>query len=297
MDSARARLRAILNGSEVTAAAPIFDPLSARVADMMGWPVCKLSGSFGKFANLAVPDGLALANMSDLADLCRRITRVCDAALIADADEGGGNALNVVRTVRELEGAGVAAIEIEDNLVPRFFGEAADRHSLMIPKDEQVWKLKAAAAARRDPATVIVARTCALSELPREDALDRIRAYSDTGAEAMMFPELPGGVRDLEDISRCTDLPLLVLGLPADAYTGGAAYAGGVRVRFLDHLPYKMAIRSLVDAYDHLGRGRDPAELADRSADDALRRRIDRTEEWREWQDRFVVLEGGRRPS
>ena len=90
MVRARERFRTMLSTGACTPAAPIFDPLSARIADMLGWEVCKLSGSVGKFANLAVPDGLPLANMSDLADVCARISRVADVCLIADADDGGG---------------------------------------------------------------------------------------------------------------------------------------------------------------------------------------------------------------
>src|SRR5260221_8403718 len=142
MPKARERFRQILARPECTLAAPIFDPLSARIADMLGWEVCKLSGSIGKFANLAVPDGVPLSNISDLVDLCWRINRVTDNCLIVDADEGGGNALNVYRTVRELEAAGAVAIEHEGKLGPSPFGEDESRHSLLIPLEEQVDKLQ-----------------------------------------------------------------------------------------------------------------------------------------------------------
>lgn len=289
MKNATERFRAILGRDTCTAAAPIFDPLSARIADMKGWEVCKLSGSFGKFANLAVPDGVPLSNMSDLVDVSWRINRMSDACLIVDADDGGGNALNVARSVRELEAAGVCAIEIEDNSVPKEFGQAERRHALMISQDEQVGKLEAAAAARRNRDTVIVARTSALSELPRDEALERIRAYSATGAEAFMFPELPLGATDLIDVAAVTDLPLFALGVP-DEVVGDAALVASVRlrIRFLPHLPYRMALKAISDAFDHLVAEGDVGEMSAREAPESFLRELDRTAEMQRWQDRFV---------
>lgn len=289
MSKARERLREVLSRPVCTPAAPIFDPLSARIADLLGWEVCKLSGSVGKFANLAVPDGVPLSNMSDLVDVCWRINRVADVPLIADADEGGGNALNVMRTVRELEAAGVAAIEIEDNLVPRRFGAGASRHSLMVSKEEQVGKLRAAVAARRDPTTVIVARTSALSELPLEEAQDRIRAYSQTGAEAIMLPGLRQGRADVQAAHQATHLPLCVLGLPPDAVQDQAfLVAQGVRIRFLGQPTYGMAVKAIYDSLKHLKDGEAPEELRDRQASAELLRAVDRTQELMEWEQRYV---------
>lgn len=289
MATARQRFRELLASNRSIAAAPIFDPLSARIADMQGWEVCKLSGSFGKFANLAVPDGVNLANMSDLVDLCFRINRVSDACLIVDADDGGGNALNVARTVRELEAAGVCAIEIEDNAVPVAFGQAERRHALMLSEAEQVGKLEAAVAARRDADTVIVARTSALSELPRDEALARIHAYSQTGAEALMFPELPGGAEDLTDIAAVTELPVFVLGLAPEVVRDEALLERArVRVRFLPHLPYRMAIKAISDAYRHLEEVGSIDGKQASVAPEELLRALDRTGPMKRWQERFV---------
>src|SRR5258706_1908298 len=109
-----------------------------------------------------------MSNMSDLVDHCRRIIRIADVSLMVDGEDGFGNAVNVGRTVRELEAAGVAAIEIEDNIAPgRFNGE--DRG--LVSQAEQVGKLEAAVAARTDPTTVIVARTAGLRHCAPDDAL------------------------------------------------------------------------------------------------------------------------------
>lgn len=98
----RERFRSVLARPTCTLAANIFDPLSARIAHMLGYEVCVLSRSVGKAANLAVPD-IVLSNMSDVVDHCRRITRIADVSLMVDAEDGFGNAVNVMRTVKELE--------------------------------------------------------------------------------------------------------------------------------------------------------------------------------------------------
>jgi carboxyvinyl-carboxyphosphonate phosphorylmutase len=120
MSRVREQFRSVLARSTCTLAANIFDPLSARIAHMLGYDVCVLSGSAGKAANLAVPD-LVLSTMSDVVDHCRRITRSADVSLMVDAEDGFGNAVNVMRTVKEMEAAGVSGIEIEDNAVPKQF--------------------------------------------------------------------------------------------------------------------------------------------------------------------------------
>ncbi len=158
MSHARERFREVLSRPSCTLAANVFDPLSARIAHLVGYEVCVLSGSVGKSASLGVPDGV-LANMSDVVDHCRRITRIADVSLMVDAEDGFGNAVNVFRTVREMEAAGVAGIEIEDNFVPGRFNVAEPG---LVSTEEQVGKLEAAVAARTDPTTVIVARSAAL---------------------------------------------------------------------------------------------------------------------------------------
>ena len=120
MSRAHERFRGVISGSTCVLAANIFDPLSARIADMLGYEVCVLSGSVGKAANLGVPD-IVLSNMSDVVDHCRHITRMAAVSLMVDAEDGFGNAVNVRRTVQEMEAAGVSGIEVEDNVVPKRF--------------------------------------------------------------------------------------------------------------------------------------------------------------------------------
>ena len=284
MSRARELFREVISRPHCTLAANIFDPLSARIAHMLGYEICVLSGSVGKVANLGVPD-IVLSNMSDVVDHCRRITRIADVSLMVDAEDGFGNAVNVVRTVREMEAAGVAGIEIEDNFVPRQFNVADPG---LVSTEEQVGKLEAAVAARTDPTTVIVARSAALGLCPLDEALERIRAYSQTGAEALMLT----GVSSREQIEaahQATPLPLCVLNPPADARNDQAFLdANGVRILMLGNPTFAVAVKAIHDSLKHLQNGGAMEDLADRQAPPELLRQVNRTDEFIGLQERYL---------
>ena len=285
MSRARERFREVLAGPTCTLAANIFDPLSARIANMLEYEVCVLSGSVGKVANLGVPD-IVLSNMSDVVDVCRRITRIADVSLMVDAEDGFGNAVNVRRTALELEAAGVSAIEIEDNFVPKRFG--VERPGLVSAK-EQVGKLRAAVAARTDPTTVIVARTAALAECPLEEALDRIRAYSETGAEALMLTGIRRGRTDIEAVHRATPLPLCVLGPPPEARNDpDFLAANGVRILMLGNPTFAVAVNAIYNSLKHLKDGGAMEDIGGWQAPPELLRRVNRTDEFIQWQREYL---------
>lgn len=283
MSHARERFRRVLAQPTCTVAANIFDPLSARIAHMLDYEVCFLSGSVGKVANLGVPDTV-LYNLSDSVDHCRRITRMADVSLMIDGEEGFGNAVNVLRTIRELEAAGVAAIEIEDNIAPVRFN-AADPG--LFSTAEQVGKLEAAVAARRDPTTVIVARTAALTYCPLDEALDRMRAYAQTGVEAIRLVGLKTRAQ-LEAVHRTTALPLTVLSPPPDLLNDRAFLAAhGVRILMLGNPAFAIAVQALYDCFKHLKDGGAIEVLADKQASAALLRAVNQTDELVQWQERY----------
>ena len=284
MSRVREQFRSVLARPTCTLAANIFDPLSASIAHMLEYEVCVLSGSVGKVANLGMPDGV-LSNMSDVVDHCRRITRIADVSLMVDAEDGFGNAVNVARTVREMEAAGVAAIEIEDNFVPKQFGV---ENPGLISKEEQVGKLQAAVAARTDPTTIIVARSAALGLTPLDEALDRIQAYSQTGAEALMLTG--SSSRDqLEAVHRVTTLPLCVLSPPADIRNDPAFLAAnGVKILMLGNPTFAVAVRAIFDSLRHLKEGGSLEELGDRQATPDLLRSVNRTDEFLQWQEEYL---------
>jgi carboxyvinyl-carboxyphosphonate phosphorylmutase len=284
MSQARERFRQVLARPTCSVAANIFDPLSARLAHMLNYEVCFLSGSVGKVANLGVPD-IVLYNLSDAVDHCRRITRMADVSLMVDGEDGFGNAVNVLRAVKELEAAGVAAIEIEDNIAPvRFKAADPGLHSTA----EQVGKLEAAVTARTDPTTVIVARTAALTYCPLDEALDRIRAYAQTGVEAIRLVGLRTR-EQLEAVHQATALPLTVLS-PPPALMHDRAFlaANGVRILMLGNPAFAMAVKALYDCFKHLQDGGALEDLADKQASADLLRAVNRTDEFVQWQQRYL---------
>ena len=283
MSRAREFFREVLSRPECTLAANIFDPLSARIAHLLGYEVCVLSGSVGKAANLGVPDGV-LSNMSDVVDHCRRITRITDVSLMVDAEDGFGNAVNVVRTVREMEAAGVAGIEIEDNFVPRRFNVADPG---LVSTEEQVGKLEAAVAARTDPTTVIVARSAALGLCPLDEALERVRAYSQTGAEALMLTGAQSR-EQLEAVHQATSLPLCVLSPPADARNDQAFLDSNMSILMLGNPTFAVAVKAIDDSLKHLKDGGALEDLAGRQASPDLLRQVNRADEFIALQEQYV---------
>jgi carboxyvinyl-carboxyphosphonate phosphorylmutase len=284
MSQARKQFRDVMSRPTCTVAANIFDPLSARIAHMLDYEVCFLSGSVGKVANLGVPD-IVLYNVSDAADHCRRITRIADVSLMVDGEDGFGNAVNVMRTVRELEAAGVAAIEIEDTIAPVRFN-APDPG--LYTKEEQVGKLEAAVAARTDPTTVIVARTAALSYCPLDEALDRMRAYAQTGVEALRLVGLRSR-EQLEAVHQTTSLPLTVLSPPPDMRDDRAYLAAqGIRILMLGNPAFAIAVKAIYECLQHLKDGGAMEDLSDKQASADLLRAVNQTDTFLQWQQRYL---------
>lgn len=288
--SPRKRLRRILCGSSCVSAAPVYDSLSARLAETTGWELCKLTGSSGKAAGFALPDEVRVTNVSDVVETCRGITRVADISLIVDADHGGDTVVNVRRTVRDLEAVGAAAIEIEDLVPASTFEEAEASGVRFAPREEQVAKLEAAVASRLDPSTVIVARTRALELLPAEEAMARIRDYARTGVDLLYLPGvLPRGRADIEAAHEATRLPLALLHIPPEVEADAAFLdRNQVRVRTMQQLLYGVAVQAMYDGLKHLKDGGEIEDLKDRRATAQILSLITGADEFRDWEERFV---------
>ncbi len=179
----RDALRSILSGSTCIRPGSVYDAISIRIAEDLGFEVGMFGGSVASLAVLADPD-IALITLTELAEQMRRMSRAASLPVLVDADHGYGNALNVRRTVEELETAGAAGLTIEDTLLPQAFGEPGVQ---LISLEEGVGKMKAAVDARGDPALVILARTGAASVSGLEDAIARAQAYQATGVDALFF--------------------------------------------------------------------------------------------------------------
>src|SRR5438034_8677826 len=155
----REALRSILSGSVCVRPGSVYDAISVRISADLGFEVGMFGGSVASLAVLGDPD-IALITLSELAEQMRRMSRAAELPVLVDADHGYGNAMNVRRTVQELEVAGAAGLTIEDTLLPQAFGQAKTQ---LIPLEEGVGKMKAALDGRGDPSLVIMARTSAAS--------------------------------------------------------------------------------------------------------------------------------------
>ncbi|HSG94047.1 MAG TPA: isocitrate lyase/PEP mutase family protein, partial [Afifellaceae bacterium] len=180
----RQRFRAILEGNECVHPASVHDPVSARIAEDLGFEMGMYAGSVASLTVLGAPD-LIVLTLSEFAAQAHRISRAAELPVLADADHGYGNALNVMRTVEELEAAGIAGLTIEDTALPQGF--ASGGKPALISLEEGVGKIKAALAARADVNLVIAGRTSAASITDMDDALARARAYVAAGADAIFM--------------------------------------------------------------------------------------------------------------
>ena len=244
----REKFRAILGGEQCISPASVYDPMSARVAESVGCEAIAVAGSTAANCVLAAPD-LVLLTLTELAEQMRRITRVCGLPLLVDADHGYGNALNVMRTVQELEHAGVAALTIEDTLLPLSFGQPKSEMRL-IPLEEGLGKMRAAVAARSDPSLVIVARTSALHIEGTEGAVKRVRAYAQAGVDAIFLHGLDN-LAQMEAIHAVAGLPIM-LGAARNTLTREDLRSRGARILLEGQLPMAAAIKALQEAYSHL---------------------------------------------
>src|SRR4051812_32453457 len=177
----RENLRAILSGSACVRPGSVYDAISIRIAEDLGFEVGMFGGSVASLAVLGDPD-ITLITLTELTEQMRRMSRAAALPVLVDADHGYGNALNVRRTVQELEAAGAAGLTIEDTLLPQGYGQTKTQ---LIPLQEGVGKLKAALDARNDPLLVIIGRTGAVAVTSVDDAILRASAYEDTGVDAL----------------------------------------------------------------------------------------------------------------
>lgn len=196
--SAPARLRSLLAGGLPVLAPGAYDALSARLIEQAGFDCAYMTG-FGTTASMLGRPDVGLLGGAEMAGNVRRLVRAIDVPLIADADTGYGNAINVVRTVQEYEQAGVAGLHIEDQVLPKRCGHMDGK--LVVPSEEMEGKIRAAVAARRDPELVIIARTDARAMEGLDAALARAHAYRAAGAD-LLFIEALQSVDEIEIVAR-----------------------------------------------------------------------------------------------
>jgi carboxyvinyl-carboxyphosphonate phosphorylmutase len=205
-NSGARRLRELLTAPKPVLAPGVYDVLSARLVEAAGFPAVYMTG-FGTAAALLGQPDIGLLGLSEMVDNARRIVQAVQVPVIADADTGYGNPLNVIRTVHEYETAGVAAIHLEDQMMPKRCGHTEGKQ--VIPCDEMVEKIRAAVAARRSADFVIIARTDARAIEGMEGALQRARCYAEAGAD-VLFVEAPQNEQEIETVAATlSGFPLL----------------------------------------------------------------------------------------
>lgn len=276
-NTARKRFRDVLNGDTCVHPGSVFDPMSARIAEDLGFEVGMFAGSVASLTVLGAPD-VILLTLGEFADQARRICRASSLPLMCDADHGYGNALNVRRTIEELEVAGVAGLSIEDTLLPMQFG-SPDKAEL-VSLAEGIAKVEAALDARQDDDLVIVGRTSAAAITNAADAAQRLKAYQTAGADALFAV----GVRtraDLDIIADATDLPLVVGGIDADMMDREYLASRKVRLALLGHQPFAAAVQAVHDTLKALRDGTPPADL-ERVASPDLMKQVMRDPQFRD---------------
>ncbi|SMD03063.1 isocitrate lyase/PEP mutase family protein [Sporomusa malonica] len=198
-------LRQLLASKNIIVAPGAHDALTAKIIEKTGFPAVYMTGYGQAASHLGKPD-VGLLTMSEMVARAANIVEAVNIPVIADADTGFGNAINVMRTVREYEKAGVAAIQLEDQVAPKKCGHMIGRQ--VVPQAEMVGKIKAAVDARRDADLVIIARTDARTVHGLEEAMARAKAYEEAGAD-LLFIESPESIEEMKKIKAAFTVPVL----------------------------------------------------------------------------------------
>lgn len=280
----RNRLRAMLTGTQCVSPASVFDPLSARIAEAVGYELGILAGSVASNTTLAAPD-LIVLTLTEFAGQIRRIMRASRLSLLVDADHGYGNALNVMRTVEELEHAGVSAMSIEDTALPIRFGQPEGTDEL-ISTAEMIGKLKAAVAARKDPATVIAGRTAALKVEDTARTVERVKAYAACGVDCIFIIGVES-IDQVKAVHEAAKLPVIVGSAPASIKREEFA-AAGARILLQGHQPVAAAAKALRETYTHLFNGGAAADLKDRIISAREMDALVGGENYKKWQKDYL---------
>jgi carboxyvinyl-carboxyphosphonate phosphorylmutase len=263
--------------------ASVFDPISARIAEDIGFEIGMFAGSIASLTVLGAPD-LIVVTLTEFAEQALRINRAGGLPLLVDADHGYGNALNVKRTVEELEIAGVAALTIEDTELPATFGRAGKLS--LISLDEGVGKMRAALAGREDPALVVAARTSAMQVAGIEETVRRVRAYADVGVDAVFLAGVEQ--RDqLDAVAETADIPIFLARVAPALDDPSYLASRRVRIALQGHLPFMAAFQAVHNVMSALRQGIAPASIPGQPTDDMLKH-LSRDDRYRAWTKEFL---------
>jgi carboxyvinyl-carboxyphosphonate phosphorylmutase len=279
----REKFRAVLEGNKCIHPGSVYDAMSARCAEDIGFEVGMFAGSTASMAVLGSPD-LIVLTLTEFAGQAYRINRAGNLPLLVDADHGYGNALNVKRTIEELETAGVAGLTIEDTDLPRPYGTTKPQ---LISIDEGVGKMKAALAGRQDKSLAIAGRTSAVGINGVEDGIARAKAYEKAGVDAMFFAGISSKA-DMEAIAAEVKIPIYLGSTPPEI--NDLAYLGtqGVRIALQGHAPIHAAVQAVHDTLKALRDGTQPADITNVVTGD-LKEQILRGGDHKQWLKNFLA--------
>jgi 2-methylisocitrate lyase-like PEP mutase family enzyme len=285
---ARRALRGLLGGTGLHIAPGVANAFYAKLAERAGFDVLFLTGAGIANTLVGVPD-LGLTTATETVDAARHVAQAVGLPVVADADTGYGNHLNVVRTVSDLEAAGVAGLTLEDQVAPKRCGHFEGKRVVRVR--EMVEKLVAATMARRDPELVIVARTDALAVEGVPAALERARAYVAAGADAV-FVEAPRTVEELEAIPPGIPAPCVVNIVEGGVTPMLAAHElerMGYRLAIYANLALRVAGRAVEEAFRTLRTEGTSAGLADRMLAWEERQELVGLSDWRRLDERVAA--------
>ena len=279
----RERFRSLLESDKCYYPASVFDPMSARIAEDVGFEIGMLAGSVASLTVLGAPD-LIVLTLSEYSQQVYRINRAFGLPVLVDADHGYGNALNVKRTVEELENAGVAALTIEDTDLPQPYATVGS--SRLLSLDEGIGKMKAALAGRGDTSLVVAGRTSAMALHGLDETIRRVQAYAAVGVDALFLVGIETK-EQLEAVSQCVDIPLF-LGSSPDALKD-PEYLARQRVRIcnLGHQPIMAAVQAVHATMKALREGHAPSTLSG-VASKRLMQHVTRDKDYQQWMSEFL---------
>lgn len=257
----------------------VANPLAARVAEDIGYEALYVTGAGVANTELGLPD-IGILNLTDMAGAVERIAGVVDLPLVVDADTGYGNSVNCYHAVRRLEAAGAAAIQFEDQMFPKRCGHFEGKE--VIPVAEMVGKLRAAVDARRDEATLIIARTDACAIEGYEAAIDRAAAYAEAGADILFIEALTtdAQLRDAPTRNALPHLVNVVFGGKTPEYTADEFEAMGYKMVLYANAALQASIAGMQHVLGGLHASGSLSSVRDRLAGFVERQRVVRTTEF-----------------
>lgn len=276
--SRRQKFRSILSGPQCVHPASVHDPISGRIAADLGFECGMFAGSTASLTVLGAPD-LIVLTLTEFALQAHRIGRAAELPLMCDADHGYGNALSVMRTVEELEAAGVAGLSIEDTDLPQPYGIGDKQRLLSL--EEGVGKMKAALAGRRDADLVIAGRTSAPAITGIEDTIRRAKAYEAAGVDAMFLVGAKSR-KEVEAVAAAIKIPLILGNAPGELADKGWLSKAGVRIALQGHQQFAAAVQAIYSTLKALREGTNPADLKGIASAD-LMRQLTRADDYAHW--------------